>query len=159
MALFFLFVRFYQYNGVMNNETYSPYSNCCGRPFAQATPQCAYNYKTPSYCGGDIARIKKDADPCKSCAFIPTVTTEKVDGITNLANTLVHVTSTNTTYYIDDKHRPMIVWAGPVEIDNYDISNNPNNLRSQTCYTIVDSVYAEVYFDKTGTAHIIGKED
>ena len=90
--------------------------------------------------------------------MIPSITVDTVDGITNLANCLVHVTSTNTTFYIDDKHRPMIVWAGPVEVAEYDIEANELNLRSQTCYTTIDNVYSEVYFDKTGTGHIIGTE-
>lgn len=158
MALFFLDLLKNRYNGVMNNETYSPYSNCCGRPFGQTTPQCAYTCGKPEQCGCAVARFQEGADPCKACAVIPTITTESVDGLTNLANTLVHITSTNTTYYIDDKHRPMIIWAGPVEIDSYDIITNTLDLRSQTCYTTVGGVYSEVYFDKTGTGHIIGKE-
>ena len=50
-------------------------------------------------------------------AVIPATTVETVDGITNLANCFVHVTSINTTFYIDDKHRPMIVWTGDVEVN------------------------------------------
>ena len=53
----------------------------------------------------------------------------------------------------------MIVWAGPVEADGYDIESNPNNLRSQFCLTTVNGVFTEVYFDKTGTGHIIGTEE
>lgn len=91
-------------------------------------------------------------------AVIPAVTTETVDNITALANCFVHVSNINTTFYIDDKHRPMITWAGPVEIDMYDYQENPLNLRSQTCYSTINGTFTEIYFDKTGTAHIIGTE-
>ena len=92
---------------------------CCGRPMQYATEsKCNWTCgPTTECCGCTLGRIKKDADPCKSCAYIPALTVETVDGITNLANCFVHVTSTNTTYYIDDKHRPMITWAGSVEVD------------------------------------------
>lgn len=104
------------------------------------------------------ACIRKKQPDCTAKAVIPATTVETVDGILNLANCFVHVTSTNTTYYIDDKHRPMITWAGPVESEAYDITTNTLNLRSQTLYTTINGVYSEVYFDKTGTAHVIGQE-
>ena len=133
--------------------------NCCGRPFPKAEPGCKFNNECLSEtCGCAVGRFKIDADPCKACAVIPAITVEAMDGITNLANCLVHVTSNNTTLYIDDKHRPMITWAGPVEVSNYDIEANELNLRSQTCYTTVNGTYSEVYFDKQGVGHIIGQE-
>lgn len=139
------------------------YQNCeaCGRPFPKAKPECNWTCgPTSECCGCSLGRFKKDADPCKSCCVIPTITAETVDGLTNLANCLVHVTSINTTFYIDDKHRPMITWAGPVEVEAYDIEANELNLRSQTCYTTVPGIsgLAEVYFDKQGVGHIIGQE-
>lgn len=109
-------------------------------------------------CGCALGCIKKDADPCKAKAVIPSITVDTVEGITNLANCFVHVTTINTTFYVDDKHRPMIVWAGPVEVNNYDIEANELNLRSQFCFTTVNGVFTEVYFDKTGVGHIIGQE-
>ena len=135
--------------------------NCCStRSFPQVKPGCKFNNDCLSEtCGCALGRIKKDADPCKSCCVIPALTVDAVDGITSLANCLVHVTSINTTFYIDGKHRPMITWAGPVEVAEYDIDANELNLRSQTCYTTVNGVYSEVYFDKTGVGHIIGMEE
>lgn len=157
-----MFGVFCRYNEVMNDkEIYNtPNSSCCGRPFPVATEsKCNWSCGPVSeYCGCSLGRIKKDADLCKSCCVIPSITAETTDGITNLANCLVHVTSINTTFYIDDKHRPMITWAGPVEIANYDIEANELNLRSQTCYTTVNDVYTEVYFDKQGVGHIMGTE-
>lgn len=137
------------------------YDNCeaCGRPFPKAEPKCNFTCgPTSEYCGCKLGCIKRNADPCKAKAVIPSITVETVDGITNLANCLVHVTSINTTFYIDDKHRPMITWAGPVEIADYDIVENKLGLRSQTLYTTVNSAFTEVYYDKTGVAHIIGTE-
>lgn len=134
--------------------------NCCGRPFPKAEPGCKFNNECISEtCGCALGRFKIDADPCKSCAVIPAITVDAVDGITNLANCLVHVTSNNSTYYIDDKHRPMITWAGAVEVDAYDIENNPLGLRSQDCYTTVGGVYKLVRFDKQGVGHIMATEE
>lgn len=137
------------------------YNNCekCGRPFPKADPKCDFTCgPVTEYCGCSLGRIRKNVDPCKSCCVIPAITTSTVSGITNLANCFVHVVNINTTFYIDDKHRPMITWAGPVEVSDYDITTNELNLRSQTCYTTIDGVYSEVYFDKTGTAHVLGTE-
>lgn len=104
----------------MMNENYNtPNSGCCGRPFVYSTkPKCSYNnccmneykYTMP-------ACIRNKNPDCTAQAVIPSITVETVDGLTNLANCFVHVTSTNTTYYVDDKHRPMMVWAGNVEVD------------------------------------------
>lgn len=87
-------------------------------------------------------------------AVIPSITVDSVDGITELANCFVHVTAINTTYYIDDKHRIMLVWAGPVEVAEYDTVANPSGLRSQFCFTD-NKMY---YFDKQGVAHLISEE-
>lgn len=110
-------------------------------------------------CGCALGCIKKDADPCKAKAVIPSITVDTVEGITNLANCFVHVTTINTTFYVDDKHRPMITWAGPVEVNNYDVEANELNLRSQFCFTTINGVFSEVYFDKQGVGHIIGTEE
>ena len=130
----------------------------CNRSFSTSKKGCyndscleEYNYTMP-------ACIKNQAPNCMAKAVIPSITVETIDGLTNLANCFVHVTSINTTFYIDDKHRPMITWAGPVEIAAYDIETNVLNLRSQTLYTTISGVYSEVYFDKQGTAHVLGQE-
>jgi hypothetical protein len=104
------------------------------------------------------ACIRNKQPDCEAQAVIPSITVETVDGITNLANCFVHVSSTNTTYYVDDKHRVMITWAGPVEIDGYDVSNNPLNLRSQTLYADINGTYSEIYFDKNGIPHFMREE-
>ena len=148
------------YNGGMEKDKYSPYSQCCGRPMHYAPqPKCNYNdccleeykYSMP-------ACIRNKQPDCEAKAVIPSVTVGTTEGLTNLANCFVHVTGINTTFYVDDKHRPMIVWAGPVEIVNYDIETNELNLRSQFCLTTVGDIYTEVYFDKQGVGHIIGQE-
>ena len=148
------------YNGGMNENYNTPNSNCCGRPMNYAPKtKCNYNdcclseykYTMP-------ACIRNKQPDCTAQAVIPSITTETVDGLTNLANCFVHVSSINTTYYVDDKHRPMIIWAGAVEVKDYDISKNELGLRSQTCYTKINGVYSEVYFDHQGIAHIMGTE-
>ena len=106
---------------MMNNYTDEKEirGGCCGRPFVYSNkPKCNYNncclneykYTMP-------ACVRNKQPDCTAKAVIPSITVETVDGLTNLANCFVHVTSNNTTYYIDDKHRPMMVWAGNVEVD------------------------------------------
>lgn len=133
---------------------------CCGRPMHYNTaPKCNYNSCCMNeYAYKQKACIRNKQPDCEAQAVIPSITVETVDGITNLANCFVHVSSTNTTYYVDDKHRVMITWAGPVEIDGYDVNNNPLNLRSQTLYTDIDGAYLEIYFDKNGIPHSMREE-
>lgn len=150
----------YWYNLDMNEENFSPYSTCCGRPFGPATPKCNYVDGCMSEYPYEMkACIKKKEPDCTAKAVIPAVTVETIDGITNLANCFVHVVNINTTFYVDDKHRPMITWAGTVERDNYDIANNPLGLRSQFVMGSINGVFTEVYFDRLGLGHIIGTEE
>ena len=65
-----------------------------------------------------------------------------------LADCFVHVNVNNTTYYIDDKGRTTIVWAGPVEASGYDYQNNPKGLRSQVVYDFANN--RGIYFNATG---------
>lgn len=145
----------------MMNENYNaPNSPCCGRPINYAPEQkCkCYDGCLSETCGKMPACIRNKQPDCLAKAVIPAVTVDAADGLTNLANCFVHVTSTNTTFYIDDKHRPMMVWTGPVEISDYDIQTNPSKLRGQTLYTTIEGAFTEVYFDKSGNAHIMGQE-
>lgn len=149
-------------------------NNCCGRPMHyDKTPKCKYNdcclneynYTMP-------ACIRNKQPDCTAKAVIPSITVETVDGLTNLANCFVHVTSINTTFYIDDKHRPMIVWAGDVEVDSPDDVQTEEeleafvksfNLKSQFLYVKYhggeldqDSIIA-FYFSKTGRIYWAGE--
>lgn len=144
----------------------------CGRPW-RFVPQCNYcDSCLNEYPCGMPACIKKKQPDCMAKAVIPAVTVETADGITNLANCFVHVTSINTTFYIDDKHRPMIIWAGPVEVTvPADITTDEQfiafiksyNLRSQFLYAKFHSsdtdkdVVDSFYFDKTGKLFFAGE--
>lgn len=120
---------------------------------------CTKSFSTVSeYPCKQKACIRSQKPDCLATAVIPAITVDTTEGITELANCFVHVTTNNTTYYIDDKHRIMLVWAGPVEIDAYDIATNPNNLRAQLCFTTIEGILAEVWFDKQGVAHIMARE-
>lgn len=127
------------------------YNTCekCGRPMAYATkPKCNYcNECMGEYCGCKLGRIKEVEPSCDNKAVIPSVTVESVEGITNLANCLVHVEDINTTFYVDDKHRIMITWAGPVNIPGYDLVNNPNHYKNQIV-TDIDQKIAVIYDNK-----------
>ncbi len=136
-------------------------NNCktCGRPWGD-TDKCKYCDSCLTEYPYAVPGCIRQKDPdCSAVAVIPAITVETVDNITELANCFVHVTTINTTFYIDDKHRPMVTWAGPVEIPNYNIQDNPFKLRSQFCMGLIDGVYTEVYFDRLGVGHIIGQED
>ena len=160
--------------GMMKEEKYSPYSNCCGRPMHYAPAnKCNYNdcclneYSYPM-----PACIKKKPYDCMAKAVIPAVTVDSVEGITNLANCFVHVTSINTTFYIDDKHRPMIIWQGPVETtvpadvqteEQFEEFIKSFGLRSQYLYVKIhdndnnQDIYQAFFFDKTGTGYYYGE--
>lgn len=143
----------------MMNENYNtPNSGCCGRPFPTAPEnKCKYNDCCMNeYAYKQKACIRNKQPDCETQAVIPSITVETVDGITNLANCLVHVTSTNTTYYVDDKHRIMITWAGPVNIPGYDMEGNPNHYKNQ----IVTDTEAKtaVIYDNHGVGYVFGIE-
>lgn len=130
--------------------------NKCGRPIQYATePKCNYCDACMSeYCGCKLGRIKEIEPTCDSTAVIPSITVDSVEGITNLANCLVHVNDINTTFYVDDKHRVMITWAGPVNIPGYDMEANPNHYKNQ----IVTDTEAEtaVIYDNHGKGYTFG---
>ena len=133
-------------------------TNCnkCGRPMVYAKEnKCNYCDSCMSeYCGCKLGRIKEIEPTCDSTAVVPSITVESVEGITNLANCLVHVNDINTTFYVDDKHRVMITWAGPVDIPGYDMENNPNGYRDQIV-TDIENETAVIY-DKHGNGYLFG---
>ena len=158
----------------MNENYNTPNSGCCGRPMVYSTkPKCNYNncclneykYTMP-------ACIRNKNPDCTAQAVIPSITVETVDGLTNLANCFVHVTSINTTFYIDDKHRPMIIWAGPVEVDlPADVQTEEQwkdfiksfDLREQFLYIKFENqddhkkIIDSFYFDRTGKKYWAGE--
>lgn len=93
---------------------------------------------------------------CPQC-IIPTVITDSVENLREFSGCFVHVSDINTTYYIDDHHRTIITWAGPLEIDDYDYENNPLRLRSQTVYDFANNL--AIYFNKVGEYRIINMEE
>lgn len=134
----------------------APNSSCCGRPIEYAKePQCNYTDACmDEYCCPKLGSIKETEPDCRHKAVIPSVTVDSVEGITNLANCFVHVNDINTTFYIDDKHRPMITWAGPVDIPGYDMEHNPEGFRDQII-TDKEKGIAVIY-DKSGKGFTFG---
>lgn len=92
--------------------------------------------------------VKMDESKCPHTCIIPVLTVENVSNIKNVAACFVHVLSNNTTYYVDDKHRIIITWAGPVEYDDYDYENNPLGLRSQQVWDFKNN--RVIYYNKVG---------
>lgn len=99
------------------------------------------------------ACFKRVEPTCPFVAVIPTVTLETIDGVKDLNNCLVHVTNINTTFYVDDKHRIIITWAGPVEKNGYDYENNPLRLRSQMVYDFENN--RAIYYNANGSYRLI----
>lgn len=98
---------------------------------------------------GVFTKIKQGAEgACPAIAVIPSIELPTVDGLKELYNCFVHVDANNTTYYIDDQHRIILVWAGPLEIDNYDYEENPLKLRSQEVWDFKNDLV--IRFNKVG---------
>ena len=116
--------------------------------------------------------VRVQQPKCPFIAVIPSVTIEDISGIKELADCFVHVTNINTTFYIDDKHRIMTIWQGPVETtvpedvqtqEQFDEFIKSFGLRSQYLYVKVhdgdnnQDVYQAFFFDKTGTGYYYGE--
>lgn len=132
----------------------------CGRPWAICKQDggCGCNKcKDIKFCEyGRMANgcIREKQPGCPMQAVIPSVTVESIEGIKNLADCLVHVSDINTTFYIDDKHRPIITWAGPIDIPGYDMEGNPNNYRDQIVTDTANQI--AVIYDRSGKGYIFG---
>ena len=134
----------------MNDDTNTPCTNC-GRPLKYCKGQCCGKPQGcdckeygPAVCGV----IRQRQPECPYTAVIPSMVVEHADNLKDLCDTFVHVSDLNTTFYIDDKHRTIITWAGPVEYDNYDLAANSLGLRSQFLLDFANDRGA--YYDKTG---------
>lgn len=155
-----------------NEETYST-CNSCGRPFPKAKPcACSCNFGLGEYRQKVKGCIRNKNPECPYNCVIASVTVETVDGIKNLADCFAHVTNINTTFYIDDKHRIMTVWAGPVEMDYPNLTqeemtqyllDNELGLRSQFLYlkgmtqdTPAAPFVDAIYYDRTGKPFFAG---
>lgn len=140
----------------MNNDTYTPCTKC-GRPMTYCKGKCCKKPKCGCNCqeyGCPQAACIKEINPsCPYKAVIPIVTVESVSNLDRLAACFVHVTDINTTFYIDDKHRMTITWAGAVEVDNYDYETNPLGLRSQTVYDFINN--RAIYYNAQGKYRLI----
>lgn len=134
----------------------------CGRPWPKASPKpcpCVCGIGSGEY-GKKVAGCIRNKNPeCPYNAVIPSVTVDDISGLKTLRDAFVHVSNINTTFYVDDKGRMMITWAGPVEIPEYDYQENPLNLRGQMLFTTEGSAKVVVYYDKTGNYQIIATSD
>lgn len=160
------------YTRVMNNEMTHPCGcgckecatpNCktCGRPFK--TCECTGKPCPKKCCGKTInfceygrkahGCIREMQPDCPMQAVIPSITVEDSSSLSDLADCFVKVANINTTFYIDDKHRITLIWAGPIEVNGYDYENNPLGLRSQTVYDFENN--RAVYYNKTGEYRLI----
>lgn len=135
----------------MNDNEYYKSCDHCGRPMIYCKGRCCGKQKGcecheygPKVCGA----IRPGEPKCPYQAVIPSLTVENISNLRDLADVFVHVSDINTTFYIDDKHRTIVTWAGPVEYNNYDLDANPLGLRSQ--FLIDGTNEYAAYYDKTG---------
>lgn len=153
----------------MNNDTYTPCTKC-GRPMRYCKGNCCQpprGCECQEYGCKHNACIRPGQPECPYTAVIPAVNIETIDGIEDLADCFAHVVNLNTTFYIDDKHRIMTIWAGPVEMEiPEDITSdeqfiayliaNETGFRSQHVYFRVvdgdtgDRVIWPIYYDRNG---------
>lgn len=118
-------------------------SNCncnCNHNHSHQTCGC----KARRYAG----QIKQVEPTCPPTAVIPLVIVDNVSNLKALSACFAHVSSINTTFYIDENSKMAITWAGPVEQDGYDYRNNPLNLRSQTVYDFKNN--RAIYYNRIG---------
>lgn len=145
------------YNRLMNENNTSTQCTKCGRPMTYCKDKCGCKPKCNSCCreyGPRVAGCIRQKQPeCPYRAVIPAVTIETKDNINELADCFVRVANINTTFYIDDKHRVIIIWAGPVEVNNYDYQNNPLGLRSQWAYDFANNL--GIYYNAQGVYRTI----
>lgn len=159
----------------MDKKNYYEQCEKCGRPFPKGeTKPCSCNFGLGEYRLNVKGCIRNKNPECPYNAVIASVTVETIDGIKNLADCFVHVVNINTTFYIDDKHRPIIIWTGPVEISTpedvapEDITSyvlaNERGLRNQFLYirgenseTPAQKIVSQFYYDKNGKAYFAGE--
>lgn len=147
----------------MNNEISNKPCGCgncepmcttCGRPWVVCKGECGCNKSCcnkVNFCEYGRAVpgcVRERAPECPMQAVIPSVVVESTSNLKNLADCFVHVSNINTTFYIDDKHRTIVTWAGPVEYNNYDLDTNTLGLRSQFLIDHANDYAA--YYNKTG---------
>lgn len=143
----------------MNDETYTPCTKC-GRPMAYCKGECCGKPKgcdCHEYGPCAITGIRPCEPKCPPQAVIPTITVEDISGLKDLSDCFVHVSNINTTFYIDDKHRTIITWAGPVNVTDYtmtDIVENKLGLRNQFLwnYNTSQDRLLLVWYDAQGIA-------
>lgn len=157
----------------MDKKNYYEQCEKCGRPFPKGEAKtCSCNFGLGEYRLNVKGCIRNKNPECPYNAVIASVTVETADGIKDLADCFVHVVDINTTFYIDDKHRPIIIWAGPVEVElpanvqteeEWKAFINSFDLKGQFLYikffdadsnkNIIDSFY----FDKSGKKYFAGQ--
>lgn len=117
------------------------------------------NCGKPRNCGCEKIKgcIRPGKPECPPLAIIPIAIVEHPEEIGSSKDCFVHVLDTNTTYYVDDMHRIVVTWAGPVEKDGYDYESNPLKLRGQIVYDFENN--RAIYYNKSGEYRIIELTD
>lgn len=144
----------------MNMYNFPHYGSPCGWQMPCWCPHCNKKLPEPVPPMPEPVptRIERGVVPqCEPMAVIPMIEIPTIERLKSLFNCFAHVDSTNTTYYIDDKHRIIIVWAGPVEVDDYDYDENPLGLRSQEVWDFKNNRI--IRYNKTGQYMIVNGDE
>ena len=141
----------------MDNEYYKSCTKC-GRPQTICKGNCKpQGCQCKEYGCKHNACIRQVDPTCPYTAVIPSITVESISNLNDLADCFVHVNDINTTFYIDDKHRITVTWAGPVEADGYDYANNPLNIRGQTVFDFANK--QAIHFNSKGQYMVFKAEE
>lgn len=135
------------------------YTNCekCGRPITYSQGHECGSCCTDEYKYSMKACIRNKQPDCTAKAVIPSITIDHASDVGNYPNCLVHAVDTNTTFYVDDNHRPIITWAGFVNIPGYDMEHNPNHYKNQIVTDTVSKT--AVIYDNNGIGFVFALTD
>lgn len=101
--------------------------------------------------------VLREQDTAKCAkAVIPVLAVEHIADLRGLSACFVHVIDTNSTYYIDDKYRLVLTWAGTVEADDYNFATNPRRLRNQWVVDFANNKAA--FYNSAGEYRLITME-
>lgn len=105
-----------------------------------------YNYTLP-------ACVRKGNPECPAKAVIAHKTVEHRSSMVGICNAYVHVTDINTTFYLNERGEPIVIWAGPVTTTEYDLEKNPLRLRNQFVSTTDSAGHSRlIFYDAQGEA-------
>lgn len=87
---------------------------------------------------------------------IKVISTPTIAGLKQHSNAFVSVVETGETFFVDNAHKPTLIYAAPLFVDNYDYENNPRGLRAQVVYDFANNL--EVIYNARGKYRLVKLE-